>query len=251
MKIVVTENYDALSEATANIVAAIVKEKPNSVFCLPAGASPVGMYARLVEMYNAGEVDFSRLITMNMDEYVGMDKTHENSFAYFARSHFLSKVNVPEENIYHPQTVTGNLEEECVRYSEKIIAFGGFDIAITGIGDDGHIAFNEPGSYLRPRTHVVQLNQATIEQNAKLFKDPAQMPDKAVSVGMEEIMKCRNFLVVASGQKKAPLLKRMFQDDHLDPMFPVSFLRMHNNVTFILDKDAAAGIPASVLDYFS
>lgn len=250
MKIIITENYEELSQKTADIVADLVKNKPNLIFCLPAGGSPIGMYACLVEMYKAGKVDFSQMITFDMDEYVGIQPANENSYAYFMQKHFLKHVNVNPENVFYPYTASGDINGECVRYSQQMIDYGGLDLAITGIGNNGHIAFNEPGAYLLPRTHAVDLKESTIKANARFFDDISEVPTQAVSIGMEEIMKCRNFLVVASGKAKAPLLQKMFENDHIDPMYPVSFLRMHPNVTFILDKDAAALIPQKDLEYF-
>ena len=250
MKIIVTEDYATLSQKTADIVVNLVKQNPKLIFCLPAGGSPIGMYECLVEMYHEQKVDFFEMITFDMDEYVGLKPTNENSYAYFMQKHFLKFVNVKKENVFYPHADLADIEAECVRYSQQIIDHGGLDLAITGIGDDGHIAFNEPAAYLLPRTHVVNLKASTIEANARFFDNINDVPKRAISIGMEEIMKCRNFLVVASGIKKAPLLAKMFENDHLDPNYPVSFLRMHPNVTFILDQAAASLIPLKELDYF-
>jgi len=250
MKIIITDDYADLSQKTADIVVNLINQKPNLIFCLPAGGSPIGMYECLVRMYQEKKVDFSKMIVFDMDEYVGLKPTNENSYAYFMQKHFLRFVNVKKEHIFYPHTTVEDIEAECIHYSQQIIDYGGLDLAITGIGDDGHIAFNEPADYLLPRTHVVTLKQSTIEANARFFDDINDVPKRAVSIGMEEIMKCQNFLVVASGIKKAGLLAKMFENDHLDPRYPVSFLRMHPNVTFIIDKPAASLIPSKVLDYF-
>ena len=251
MKIIVTEDYKELSKTTAEIVIDLVKRKPDLVFCLPAGGSPIGMYECLVESYNNKEVDFSKMITFDMDEYVGLEHINENSYAFFMQKHFLQYVNVKPENVFYPSTTAVDIDAECERYSQQIIDYGGLDLAITGIGDDGHIAFNEPHSYLLDRTHAVNLNEATIKANARFFNDISEVPKQAVSIGMEEIMKCKNFLVVASGKHKAPLLEKLFENNHIDPRYPVSFLRMHPNVTFIIDREAAAKIPEKVLNYFA
>jgi len=252
MRIIITENYDELSQKTAEMVADLVNAKPDLNFCLPAGGSPIGMYACLVKMYQEGKVDFSRMTTFDMDEYVGLEPTDENSYTYFMQKHFLKHVNVNPDRVFYPHVTSGDIEAECVRYSQHIIDCGGLDIAITGIGDDGHIAFNEPHSYLLPRTHVVDLKESTIKANARFFNgDVDAVPKRTVSIGMEEIMKSKNFIVVASGEHKAVLLEKMFANDHLDPMYPVSFLRMHPNVTFILDKAAASKISKEALEYFA
>lgn len=251
MRIIVCKNYDEVSRTTAQMVADLVNEKPDLVFCLPAGASPVGMFKCLVEMYKEGKVDFSQMRTFDMDEYAYMEDTDPHSFAYFMRQHFLDHVNVKPENIDYPHVASGDIDAECRRYAQAIVDAGGLDIAITGIGDDGHIAFNEPGPYLLPRTHAVKLDEATRKQNAKYFEDrPEGAPTVAITTGMEEHMKARNYFVVCSGLRKAPLLKHLFETDKLDPMYPVSWLRMHSNCTFIIDEEAASQLPQEVLEYY-
>ena len=250
MKIIVMEDYQKMSEKAASIVIELVKEKPDLTFCLPSGSSPIGMYECLVKSYQNNEIDFSRVVAFSMDEYVGLEPTDENSYAYFVQKHFLEHVNVKLENVHYHDT-TGDVDDKCKRYSQLMIDMGGLDLAVDGIGDDGHIAFNEPNHYLMDKTHTVTLNEATIKANARFFNDISEVPTKAVSIGMEEIMKCRNFLVVASGKHKEPILEKLFSNNHIDPMFPASFLRMHPNVTFILDKDAASGIPNEILEYFA
>lgn len=241
MKVIVVKDYDALSQKTAEIVADLVNEKPNMIFCLPAGGSPIGMYEYLVNMYQNKEVDFKDMITFDMDEYVGIGPENENSYAYFMKKHFLKYVNVNPENVYYPDGLAKDIAAMCEAYSKKMFAMGGLDLAITGIGDDGHVAFNEPYSYLLPRTHAVDLAKTTIHANARFFDGNIDaVPKKACSIGMEDIMRSRTFLVVASGKHKAELIKKTFDNDHIDPMWPVSFLRMHPNCTFIIDEDAAS-----------
>ncbi|MEG2800060.1 MAG: glucosamine-6-phosphate deaminase [Erysipelotrichaceae bacterium] len=247
MKIIITKDYDALSLKTARIVADLVKEKPNLIFCLPAGGSPIGMYRCLVEMFKRKEISFKDMITFDMDEYVGIGPTNENSYADFMQTHFLKYVDVNPKNVYYPDGLATDIDKMCADYSEHMFALGGLDLAITGIGDDGHVAFNEPDNYLLPRTHAVDLKETTIKANARFFEDISQVPKRACSIGMEDIMRCRNFLVVASGLKKAPLLAKTFENDHLDPNWPVSFMKMHPNCTFILDEEAASMIDPSII----
>lgn len=251
MKIIVVKDYDEVSAVMANHVVELVRSKPDLRFCLPAGRSPIGMYKKLVEMFKNNEVDFSGLVTFNMDEYVGLPTDNEHSYAYFANKNFLEHINIKSENIFRPNATSNDIDEECVSYSEKIIAYGGLDLAISGVGTTGHIAFNEPNDYLKPRTHAVDLDEGTIKQNSVLFDDINEVPRQAITIGMEEIMKSKNFFVVASGIEKAPMLARLFKNDHLDTHYPISFLRMHNNVTFIIDEDAAKDIPKEVLRYYA
>ena len=252
MKIVLCKDYEECSQVMAQKVVNLINEKPNLVFCLPAGNSPIGMFKCLCEMYKEGKVDFSQLRTFDMDEYAGLTPDDPHSFIYFFHKHFFDHTNVNMANVRYPDAVAEDLDAMCEKYAQDIIDAGGLDIAITGIGDDGHIAFNEPGDYLLPRTHVVKLDEATRKQNAIAFADcETGVPEYAITTGMEEHMKCKNYFVVCSGEHKAPLLKKLFESDKLDPQFPVSFLRMHPNVEFVIDEAAAKDIPADVLEYYS
>lgn len=248
MKLYIEKDYEALSKKVADIVVSEVKKNPNLIFCLPAGASPIGMYKKLVEMYNRGEVSFKDMITYDMDEYVGLSATHEQSYAYFMQKHFLRFVDVNPENVYYPDGMAIDLNKMCKNYSEKIFAKGGLDLAITGIGEDGHIAFNEPNSTLKARTHYIDLDDSTRKNNAHFFNgDINLVPKQAITIGMEEIMKSHLFLVVASGIKKAKLIKKTFEYEEIDPMWPISFLRLHSNCIFIIDEEAASLTKLEVL----
>lgn len=248
MKVYVEKDYDALSKKTAEIVRDAVLAKPNLIFCLPAGASPIGMYKYLVEMYRNHEVSFQDMITYDMDEYVGLSPDHDQSYAYFMQKHFLKYVDVKPENVFYPDGLAEDLDAMCKRYSDDMFAKGGLDLAITGIGSDGHIAFNEPAPALKPRTHYIELDESTRVNNAHFFDGNLDLvPKKAITIGMEDIMKSRLFLVVASGKKKAPLIKKTFEEETLDPMWPVSFLRMHSNCIYIIDEEAASLTDPEVL----
>lgn len=240
MKVIITKNYEELSRKTADIVVDLVKQKPNMVFCLPAGGSPIGMYECLVKDYREGKVSFRDMITYDMDEYVGIGPDNENSYAYFMQKHFLKYVDVQPENVHYPDGLAEDIDRMCEQYSREMFEAGGLDLAITGIGDDGHVAFNEPGPFLKPRTHSVQLHEETVKANARFFHDIREVPRFACSIGMEDIMRTRTFLVVASGLKKADIIARTFANDHIDPMWPVSFCRMHPNCIFLLDEDAVS-----------
>lgn len=248
MKVIITKDYDELSKISADIVKKMVTEKPDMLFCLPAGGSPIGMYEYLVKMYQNHEVSFKDMITFDMDEYVGIGPENENSYAYFMQKHFLKYVDVNPVNVHFPDGMSLDIDSMCADYSKQMFDMGGIDLAITGIGDDGHVAFNEPHDYLLPRTHAVDLKETTIKANARFFGgDINAVPKRACSIGMEDIMRSRTFLVVASGLKKAPLIKKTFESDHLDPHWPVSFCRMHPNCIFIIDEEAASLCDMNVL----
>jgi glucosamine-6-phosphate deaminase len=200
------------------------------------------MYKELVTMYKKGEVDFKDMIAFDMDAYISLGPNHKNSYAYFNNIHFLNHVNVKESNRFMPNVFAENLEEEAIRYSEKIEEFGGLDISVTGVGDNGHICFNEPGSYLLAKYHIANLHEETIKANSRFFNDISEVPIQAFTLGLEEVMKCKTFLVIASGKKKAPILGKMFKNDHIYSEYPVTFLRMHPNCIFLLDEDAASEI---------
>lgn len=252
MKIVVCKDYEEVSKVMAQKVVNLINEKPDLVFCLPAGNSPIGMFKELVNMYKEGKVDFSKLRTFDMDEYVGCGPEDPHSFVYFFHQHFFDHVNINMDNVEYPDALAEDLDAMCKKYAQDIIDAGGLDIAITGIGDDGHIAFNEPGEYLLPRTHVVKMDEATRKQNASAFADREEgVPKYAITTGMEEHMKTKYYFVVCSGAHKAPLLKKLFESEKLDPQFPVSWLRMHSNVEFVIDEAAAKDIPQDVLEYYS
>lgn len=252
MKLYIEKDYVAVSKRTAELVVSAVKSKPNLIFCLPAGGSPIGMYSCLVEMFQHNQVSFKDMITYDMDEYVGVTPHDENSYAYFVQKHFLKHVDVKPENIFYPDGMAVNLDKMCEEYSESIVAMGGLDLAITGIGSDGHIAFNEPNHRLVARTHVVSLKESTIENNARFFGGNTDLvPKQAISIGMEEIIKSRLFLVVASGKHKAALIKKTFENISIDPMWPISFLRLHPNCIFIIDEDAASETDSELLLKYS
>lgn len=238
MKLIIAKDYDDLSIKTAKIIAQLIKDKPNLLFCLPAGSSPLGMYENLIEMYRKREISFKQMTTFNMDEYVGLTKNHHQSYAYFTNKHFLQYIDVKENNIYRPNGLANDLSEMAINYSKLMQTLGGIDIAITGIGDNGHIAFNEPNETLQLNTHIVNLATSTIQANSRFFADISEVPSQAISIGMQDIFNCRTFIVVASGIKKAPMLKKFFDSSVLDPKFPVSFLHLHPNCLFIVDQEA-------------
>lgn len=251
MKLIICKDYDEMSLKTAEIVRDLVNQKPNLIFCLPAGGSPIGMYEYLVKMHLENEVSFQQMITFDMDEYIGIGPDNENSYAYFMQKHFLRYVDVNPNNVYYPDGLAKDIDAMCEEYSEKMLAMGGLDIAITGIGDDGHVAFNEPHDYLLPRTHAVDLAPSTIKANARFFHhDETLVPKRACSIGMEDIMRTKTFIVVASGKQKAPLIKRTLECEHIDSHWPVSFSRLHPNCLLIVDEDAISTCDPKVIEKY-
>lgn len=238
MKIIVVENYEALSNTAADIFAKQVQVKPDSVLGFATGSSPIGTYKRLIELYEAGKLDFSKVTTFNLDEYLGIDKNHEQSYYYFMHHNLFDHINVKEDKISIPSG-TGDLEETCENYEKAIEAAGGIDLQILGIGRNGHIGFNEPGVPFDTTTHLVELDKNTIEANSRFFESVEDVPTKAITMGIKTIMNARSIILIANGENKADAIYNTVYGP-VSPETPASVLQLHPNVTLIVDKEAAA-----------
>lgn len=238
MRIIMTKDYDEMSSKAARLISSQIILNPKSILGLATGSTPVGTYKELINLYNKKEIDFSNVKTFNLDEYYGIDKNNEQSYHYFMMNNLFKYINVPLENINIPNGNAKNIEEECVRYENAIEGEGGVDIQILGIGANGHIGFNEPNINFETRTHLVKLDEKTIEANSRFFKDKESVPKKAISMGIKTIMDSKKILLIASGEEKAEALKKTIKGK-VDPKIPASILQLHNDVTFIIDKAAA------------
>ena len=203
MKIYVTEDYQSMSRKAANILSAQVILNPTCVLGLATGSSPVGMYKQLIEWYKRGDVDFSEVRTVNLDEYVGLAPDHDQSYRYFMQSNFFDHINIKPENTNLPNGQAADLAAECKRYNQVIHSQGGIDMQLLGMGHNGHIGFNEPSDTFDLETHVVDLTERTIEANARFFATPNEVPRQALTMGIKTIMQARRILVVVSGEDKA------------------------------------------------
>jgi glucosamine-6-phosphate deaminase len=228
-----------MSKKAAQIIAEEIKKKPNLVLGLATGGTPVGTYRELVKMYKNGEVDFSRVITFNLDEYLGLSPDDERSYHYYMYSNFFNHVNVKPENIHIPNGVAEDIDEECRRYDEAIEKAGGIDLQLLGIGVNGHIGFNEPGDELLTATHVTNLAPDTIKANARFFESIDEVPKKAITVGLGTIMKAKKIILLASGREKAKIMAELLDEDAVSTKVPASFLLLHRDVTIIMDEEAA------------
>ncbi|MDE7243253.1 MAG: glucosamine-6-phosphate deaminase [Oscillospiraceae bacterium] len=237
MKIYVTENYQAMSRKAANIVAAQVILTPTSVLGLSTGSTPVGLYKQLITWYEKGDLDFSQVCTVNLDEYVGLAPDHDQSYHYFMQKHFFGHVNIAPENTYVPDGLVSDPNTACRRYNQIIRDLGGIDIQVLGIGHNGHIGFNEPGESFELETHVVNLSERTIDANARFFASRDEVPRQAVTMGIKSIMQARQILMVVSGGDKADTVKAAFTGP-VTPQVPASILQMHSNVILVGDKAA-------------
>ncbi len=239
MRIIVTENYEAMSRQAANILSAQIVTKPNSVLGLATGSTPIGMYAELVKRCKDGDLDFSQIKTVNLDEYVGLEPTHDQSYRYFMQSNLFDHVNIKAENTNVPNGKAEDLAAECARYDAIMEAMGGIDIQVLGMGHNGHIGFNEPAPIFEKGTHAVDLQDSTIEANARFFASRDEVPKQAVTMGIQSIMRARQILVVVSGAGKADIVEKAFRGP-VTPEVPASILQMHPNVILIGDKAALA-----------
>ncbi len=241
MNIIKVKNYKELSMQAAGIVAAQISRKKNTVLGLPTGQTPLGMYQELLKRFRKGEIDFSQVITFNLDEYYGLSPEHPQSYNYYMWQTFFNNINIKKENVFLPDGVTKDVQEECRHYESLIEEKGGIDLQFLGIGDNGHIGFNEPATALNSKTHLVNLSQATIEANSRFFNDIEDVPRKALTMGMGTIMKAKQIILLASGMKKAPAIAKTI-NGKVNTEVPASLLQLHRDVTIIVDKDAARDV---------
>lgn len=238
MKIIRGTNYDDMSRKAANIISAQIIMKPNCVLGLATGGTPVGIYKQLVEWYNKGDLDFSGITTVNLDEYRGIPRDHPESYWTFMHKHLFDLVNVNHAQLNLPDGTNPDTVAECKRYDGVIRAAGGIDLQLLGIGHDGHIGFNEPGAAFELGTHCADLEPATIEANKRYFGgDEALVPKQAYTMGIKTIMQARKVLLVVSGFEKAAVVKEAFFGP-VTPAIPASILQMHPDCTLVGDADA-------------
>lgn len=237
MKIIRAKDYNDMSRKAANIISAQVILKPDSVLGLATGSSPVGTYDQLVEWHHKGDVDFSEVTTVNLDEYYGMAADNEQSYHYFMHSHFFDHVNVDPAHINLPDGTELDAERECARYDALLESLGDVDLQLLGIGRNGHIGFNEPGDRYAKGTHCVDLAPSTIEANKRFFASADEVPRRAYSMGIHTIMTAKKVLVVASGEDKAWAVRASCFGP-VTPQVPGSILQLHNDAIIIADEAA-------------
>lgn len=247
MEVIIAKNYDQMSQLAAEIIAAQVRNKPNSVLGLATGGTPIGTYQALIKMYKEGKVDFAKVSTFNLDEYLGIPSDHAERYFNFMASNLFDHVNIPKDRIHVPTNILEGAEQFCVWYEEQIEAYGGVDIQLLGIGPDGHIAFNEPTSSLASRTRMKTLDESTIEANARFFNSKKEVPRYAITMGVGTILESRRLLLIANGKKKAAIVKA-FIEGPVTSMVTASALQLHPHATVILDEEAASEL--KMKDYF-
>ncbi len=236
MKFITVENYSKLSRQAANIISAQVIMKPASVLGLATGSSPIGIYRQLIEWYNKGDIDFSEVTSINLDEYVGLDEENDQSYRYFMQEQFFDHINIRRENTFVPNGCAQDLDRECTEYDARIERCGGIDLQLLGIGLDGHIGFNEPADVFVRNTHVVDLHESTIKANARFFESEADVPRQAVTMGMVSIMQAKKILLVANGKSKKEILEKAFFGP-ITPAIPASILQLHPDITVVYSEE--------------
>ncbi len=232
MKFITVDSYDELSRIACDIIATQVKEKPNCVLGLATGSSPLGTYKNLADMCAKGELDFSKATSVNLDEYVGLDGSNDQSYRYFMNTNLFSKINIDISKTFVPNGCADDLKAECARYDELIASLGGIDIQLLGIGLDGHIGFNEPDEFFTKETHQVSLDPSTIEANARFFASINDVPKSAVTMGIGAIMNAKKVLLIANGASKKEIMQKAFYGP-ITPMVPASILQLHPDLTVI------------------
>ena len=236
-EIIKAENYEEMSRIAAEKVIAKVKEKPNAILGLATGSTPEGLYKLLIEDHQKHYTSYRYVKTVNLDEYVGLDKDDKNSYFTFMREKLFNHIDVDLNNTNVPDGTAANMEEEAARYEKYIHEIGGVDLQILGIGHNGHIGFNEPGTSFKSTTHLIKLAERTREANARYFNTMDEVPTEAITMGIQSIMDSKEIILLVSGASKAEAVKNLVYGEITED-FPASVLRLHNKVTIIADQDA-------------
>ena len=243
MRIVRAKDYEDMSRKAGNIMAAQVVAKPDSVLGLATGSTPIGAYKRLIEGYEAGDLDFSQVKTYNLDEYRGLPRTHDQSYRYFMNVNLFDHVNIDKANTHVPDGLMEDYEAACAEYDAAVAAAGGQDLQLLGIGNNGHIGFNEPGDAFVKGTHCVDLTESTIQANSRLFDSIDDVPRQAFTMGIGTIMAAKMVLVMANGEVKAQAVHDMIYGP-ITPSCQASILQLHPNVVVVADEAALSLCPA-------
>jgi len=232
MKLIKVADYAALSRRAADLLAAQVLLKPHCVLGLATGSTPIGTYDCLIEKYKAGELDFSAVTSVNLDEYCGLPGTDPQSYRYFMDTHLFNHINIRRECTFVPDGLAADRQAECDAYDQRIADLGGIDLQVLGIGNNGHIGFNEPDEVFTAPTHVVDLKESTIQANSRFFEDISQVPTQALTMGMRGILQAKRVLLLAGAEKADIVMKAM--TGPITPQVPASLLQLHPDVTVIL-----------------
>ena len=238
------KDYQDVSRKAANIMSAQIIMKPNAVLGLATGSTPVGMYKQLIEWYKKGDLDFSQITSVNLDEYKGLSGDNDQSYRYFMNTNLFDHVNIDKTRTYVPNGLEEDSDKACADYNEVIRSVGGIDMQLLGIGGNGHIGFNEPGEAFEKETHCVDLTESTIKANARFFESMDVVPKQAYTMGIKNIMQARKVLLIVSGEGKADILDKVLYGP-VTPQVPASILQLHNDLTVVADEAAMSVIKAN------
>ncbi|MCM8815525.1 MAG: glucosamine-6-phosphate deaminase [Candidatus Omnitrophica bacterium] len=239
MRVIIRKTYEEISKEAANLVKSRIEKKPDLVLGLATGSTPLGLYKELIRMNKENLISFKRVKTFNLDEYYGLSGDHPQSYRYFMNTNLFDHIDIDKSNTMVPDGTAEDWEEFCRYYENQIKKAGGIDLQVLGIGSDGHIAFNEPGSSLSSRTRLVALDAQTIEDNSRFFQDKSQVPRFALSMGVGTILEAKEIILVANGKNKAYAIAQAIEGP-VTSLISASALQMHQRVTFFLDEQAAS-----------
>lgn len=241
MKVIVTNSYDETCAVIANMIKELVNAKPDAKLGLATGGTPVPIYKKLIEMNKAGEVDFSRVHTVNLDEYCGIPGTHDQSYRYFMDTNLFDYINIDKKNTFVASGM-GDFEANARELEEKVREGGAADLQLLGIGNNGHIAFNEASDHLISVAHIEKLTESTINANARFFEKKEDVPTTAITMGMGDIMAAKCVVLIATGLAKTDAIKGLVMDNVITTQNPSSMLKMHENVVVVIDQELADAV---------
>lgn len=236
---IICKDYNEMSKIASDMICKEINSNPNLTLGLATGSTPIGTYKNLVESYKKGLVNFNNIKTFNLDEYYGLSKDNKQSYDYFMKEHLFNHININKENIHIPNGLAENIDYECKNYDKLILDNNGIDVQLLGIGSNSHIAFNEPSHAFKVGTSLVDLTESTIEANSRFFKNKEDVPTKAISMGIGSIFEAKKIILLASGKSKAQAVYNTLNGD-INPNIPSSILKLHNNVTLIIDEESAS-----------
>lgn len=238
MKFIIKDNYEEMSREAADMMAQLLKENPKLVAALPTGGTPERPLELFAQKHQEENLDFSKMKSFNIDEYIPLAKDNPQGYYYFLNKYLYSRVNINYDNTFVPD-ITKDIDTACAEFEQKIEDAGNLDFILLGIGNDGHIGFNEPAPYYYEKTHLVNLDPDTIEANSRFFDHIDDVPTQAITLGMATILKAKKIALIANGEKKANGIRKLYEENTIYPEFPASFLRLHRDVTIIVDREAA------------
>lgn len=244
MLVIVKDSYEEMGKEAALIIVDRLRKKPNLVLGLATGSTPLSLYRELIRLHHEEGLDFSKVVTFNLDEYVGLLPTHDQSYHRFMRKNLFDQLNIPDSHIHVPDGMAHDIDAFCAWYEKRIESVGGIDLQLLGIGANGHIAFNEPGSSFGSRTRVKTLSEATRHDNARFFKTLNEVPKYALTMGIGTIMDARELVLVANGALKADAIQAAVEGP-LTAMCPASVVQLHRRTYVILDREAAGKLQGS------